>query len=242
MHVGRVNWLHMSRRTALLLACLALALGLFIAADGADAVASLVEAALVGDTAPAVPTVAQAPPQDLPEPWPPALGQPYPDLQLLDRDGQPVRLSQWRGQAILLEPVGMTCPACQGFSGANEIGAFPGAQVQRSAWAIERLLENWGDGVEIGTPGLVYVQVLLYDMKMGPPGPDDAAAWDEHFDISGRGGHVLVPSRDLRHRDTYRLIPGFQLIGRDFVLRRDASGHHPVHSYSELLGAIRPLL
>ncbi len=41
----------------------------------------------------------------------------------------------------------------------------------------------------------------------------------------------------------YNLIPGFQLIDRDFVLRYDASGHHPRDSlWDDLLPAIPRLL
>lgn len=177
-----------------------------------------------------------------PNVWPPALGRTYPDLELLDRDGNPVRLSKWQGKVILLEPVGMDCPACQGFAGANDIGAYGGAGVQKSAWAIEKLLQGWGNGVELGDRDLVYVQLILYDLHRGPPTPEDAALWDDHFSVSERHGHVLVPKGDLRNRASFALIPGFQLIDRDFVLRYDASGHQPRHGYDELLGAMGGML
>ena len=51
--------------------------------------------------------------------WPPRLGEPYPDLTLIDQTGQPVRLSSFKGSVILIEPVGMTCSGCQAFSGAH---------------------------------------------------------------------------------------------------------------------------
>jgi cytochrome oxidase Cu insertion factor (SCO1/SenC/PrrC family) len=39
--------------------------------------------------------------------WPPQLGQPYPDLELVDQTGQKTRLSSFKGKVILIEPVGM---------------------------------------------------------------------------------------------------------------------------------------
>ena len=45
--------------------------------------------------------------------WPPKIAEPYPDLQLIDQTGKTVKLSSFKGKVILLEPLGMTCPACQ---------------------------------------------------------------------------------------------------------------------------------
>ncbi len=36
--------------------------------------------------------------------WPPSVGQPYPDLKLMDEEGKTVSLSQFKGKVILLEP------------------------------------------------------------------------------------------------------------------------------------------
>lgn len=40
--------------------------------------------------------------------WPPQPGHAYPDLELVDQTGRPVRLSSFKGRVILVEPVGMT--------------------------------------------------------------------------------------------------------------------------------------
>lgn len=232
----------MTRRAAVLLAVFFLLLGALWALDGDDALVALAETAVERTESPRTTPGADRP--DLepirPAVWPPALGQRYPDVSLLDRDGEPVRLSGWQGEVLLIEPVGMTCPACQGFSGGNELGGYGGVKVPESVWSVERLLERYGEGVDLDD--VVFVQLLLYDMGMGPPTPAAAAAWDDHFGISERGGHVLVPDGDLRNRATYDLIPGFQLVDRDFVLRWDASGHSPTHRTSELLGGLRQVL
>ncbi|MDH3285081.1 MAG: hypothetical protein OEQ13_10100, partial [Acidobacteriota bacterium] len=62
--------------------------------------------------------------------WPPVVGERYPDLELLDQTGRRMRLSELSGRPILLEPVGMSCPACQAFSGAHRDGVGPFGDVR----------------------------------------------------------------------------------------------------------------
>ncbi len=40
--------------------------------------------------------------------WPPELGKPYPDLELVDQTGKKVRLSSFKGKVLLIEPIGMS--------------------------------------------------------------------------------------------------------------------------------------
>jgi len=44
--------------------------------------------------------------------WPPEVGEPYPDATLIDQEGNPVKLSSFKGSVLLIEPIGMTCAAC----------------------------------------------------------------------------------------------------------------------------------
>src|SRR5688572_24202884 len=59
-----------------------------------------------------------------PTKWPPEKGQAYPDLTLIDQEGTPTRLLDFKGKVILVEIVGMSCPACVAFSGGQRSGAF----------------------------------------------------------------------------------------------------------------------
>ena len=54
--------------------------------------------------------------------WPPKLGEPFPNLELVSHTGDTVRLSDFQGKVVLVEPIGMTCAACNAFSGARERG------------------------------------------------------------------------------------------------------------------------
>ncbi|MCP4660938.1 MAG: hypothetical protein GY856_36520 [bacterium] len=181
----------------------------------------------------------------MPEPWPPQVGRPYPDLELLDRHGESLRLSSFQGKVILVEPIGMNCPACNGFVGGNKpgVGGFNGMRPEKGAVSLHEMLHRRAPEVDLGDVGIVFVHLLLYDYQMGPPDPEDAWDWDAHFRVAEQDGLVVVPNRDLRGPAAYNLIPGFQLIDRDFVLRYDATGHNPRDSlWDELLPAIPHLL
>lgn len=177
-------------------------------------------------------------------PWPPELNQPYPDLELIDQEGTAFKLSALKGKIILLEPIGMTCPACQAFAGGYKYGAFGNGFVGGGvSSSIEELLPLYTNGIYLPHRDIILVQLLLYDMAMGPPKPQDAKAWAEHFNM--RLGHnkiVAVSPYDLRNQASYNLIPGFQLIDQDFVLRSDSTGHHPQHNLYEYLLPMVPLL
>ncbi len=55
--------------------------------------------------------------------------------------------------------------------------------------------------------------------------------------------YVVFSERDLRGDASYNMIPGFQLIDRDSILRKDSTGHQPRHNlWKELLPEVRRLL
>jgi len=196
--------------------------------------------ALIGTLAPAwtgcgTDTAAIAPAGGVPgaveSMWPPQLGEPYPDLTLTDPDGRAVALSSFKGRVILLEPIGMSCAACQAFAGANRArpGPFGGMRPQEGLQSIEEYVEQYAGGVRLDDPRLVYVQLLLY----GPsarraPTLGEARRWADHFGAPGSPRPVvLVGHEHLVGRASYDMIPGFQLVDRDFVLRADSTGHRP---------------
>jgi hypothetical protein len=210
----------------------------------------LVLAALVASGCARDETVAaQAPalvyrPAVAPEPWPPRLGEPYPDLQLVDQTGRPFTLSSLKGSVILLEAIGMTCPACQAFAGAHRVGSFGPVEPAGGMQSIDELVPQYAKGVTFPSKDLVLVQLLLFDMKLGPPSVDDARAWAEHFHRDRtRFQVVLAGGPGLHNQASYDMVPGFQLIDRNFVLRSDATGHRPHDSlYRDLLPLVPTLI
>ncbi len=176
--------------------------------------------------------------------WPPKLGQHYPDLQVIDHHGTKRRLSDFAGKVLLVEPVGMNCPACNAFAGAQVNGGFNGLTPQDGLASIERYLPDYAGGVTLGEGDLVLIHLLLYDFFMEAPDVEDARMWAEHFGLDQRTNvHVVVSARDMRGRASFDMVPGFHLVDRQFRLRKDSTGHRPRHNlFTELLPEIPSLL
>ena len=65
---------------------------------------------------------------------------------------------------------------------------------------------------------------------------EEARRWAEHFGVTRPNHHVLYGDSRFINTGSYNMIPGFQLVDRDFVLRSDSSGHNPKHNlWKELL-------
>ncbi|MGH1456246.1 MAG: peroxiredoxin family protein [Alphaproteobacteria bacterium] len=175
--------------------------------------------------------------QNMPNPWPPVVGQRYPDLELIDPDGGRFRLSQLRGKVIIIEPTGMNCPACQAFSGAHEYGAYENNPVQEYVESVRAVFPRYANGLKLPNRDIIFVQLLLYDMKLGKPTVHDALKWAQHFNIyQVPNYYVAVAVDDLRGDVSFNMIPGFQLIDQNFILRADSTGHRPkADLYSELI-------
>ena len=179
--------------------------------------------------------------------WPPRVGERYPNLRLLNSLGERIALESLAGKIILVEPIGMDCPACNAFAGANRRGSsgFRGVKPQAGMPSIEEMLEKYAGGVSLSDDGIALVHLLLYRPgRDGPPSVEMARLWAKHFGIEeSENMLILVSEPYLIGPASYNMIPGFQLIDADFVLRFDSSGHHPTHDlWRELLPAIPSLV
>lgn len=179
--------------------------------------------------------------------WPPRVGERYPNLRLLNSRGERVALESLVGKVIIVEPIGMDCPACNAFAGGNRPGAsgFQGVKPQGGLPSLEELLETYAGGISLSDDRIALVHLLLYRPgRNGPPKVETARLWVEHFGIEeSEDMLVLVGEPYLIGSASYNMIPGFQLIDADFVLRFDASGHHPKHNlWRELLPAVPSLV
>ena len=87
-------------------------------------------------------------------------------------------------------------------------------------------LSNYAGGADLHDPDLVVVSLLLFGPDMKRPSLEDARRWSEHFGIDEHPNHhVLIGHPKLFGKQTRSMVPGFQLIDRDFVLRQDAAGN-----------------
>lgn len=177
--------------------------------------------------------------------WPPQLGELYPDLELLNASGERVSIASLKGRVILVEPIGMDCPACNAFAGGNRpgVGGFQGASSQQGLPSVDEALRRYA-GVDPDDSRLVHAQLLLYDMgRRGAPTPELGRRWAEHFGVRGPNRLVLIGEPYLIGPASYAMIPGFQLVDREGRLRFDSTGHRPQHDlWRELLPALAGLL
>ncbi len=166
--------------------------------------------------------------------WPPQLNKLYPEMEFIDQAGDKLKLSDFKGKVIVVEYVGMNCPACQSLSGADnpKIGPFEGNDTQKGLWTLDESFKYYTSGISLFDDRIVFIQILLYDMKMGAPTPDDAKRWAKHFGFSkAKHRYVAVPPWDLRNNDSYNLIPGCHLVDKNLILRADSAGHSPKHNF-----------
>jgi len=184
--------------------------------------------------------------------WPPQVGYAYPDLQLYNSNGKLFRLSDHRGKVVIIEPIGMSCPACNAFAGAGEGGViangFGGTVPQPGVLSFEASVKRNGKGVSLDDPNLLYIHLLLFNLRMQAPTVEDARLWSQHFKLNGRPNHVVLagdPALLLpkHYPATYKMIPGFQLLSRNLALEVDSSGHAPKHNlYTRLIPRIKRFL
>ncbi|WP_145057078.1 thioredoxin domain-containing protein [Adhaeretor mobilis] len=176
--------------------------------------------------------------------WPPKLNETYPDFQLIDQEGTPTRLSEFKGKIILLEPIGMPCKACQAFSGGHERGGFRDIPPQPGLPSIEEAARKYG-GFDLSDDRIVKIRLLLYSLAMRAPTAEDARAWAEHFGLERAKNEIVLAGLPSMIGDaSYRMIPGLQLIDQEMVLRADGTGRsHQQHDlYRELLPGVRKML
>jgi hypothetical protein len=156
--------------------------------------------------------------------WPPRLNEPYPDLELLDQNGVPTRLRDFRGKIVLVEPIGMSCPACQAFCGGHQVGGFRGIKPQAGLPSIKEAARTHGR-FDLSDDRIVKVYLLLYGMDMQAPSPRDAKAWADHFGLDRSKNEIVLAGLSTMISDqSYAMIPGLQLIDQDFILRVDCTG------------------
>ncbi|MFT7643305.1 MAG: hypothetical protein ACI9G1_005070 [Pirellulaceae bacterium] len=172
----------------------------------------------------------------------PQVGSPYPDLELLDQNGSVTRLSDFKGKTIVIEPFGSRCPACIAFSGGHRKGGYRGMLPQRNLKSFEQYAKQYG-GVDLGRDDIVFVQLFLYDHEMQPPNLREVKRWADHFDFKRSEYNVVLQgTAELQTELTKSMVPGFQLIDRNFVLRADSTGHKPQHNfYTEFILMLKDL-
>jgi hypothetical protein len=110
-----------------------------------------------------------------PKTWPPQKSKAFPDFSFVDSNGESASFASLRGKWVLVEPIGMNCPACQAFSGAHKKGNLGGIPPQGGLDSLEEYLTQ--ASVDIRDEHIHLVQLLLYDLQMKAPTLEDAKLW-----------------------------------------------------------------
>lgn len=174
-----------------------------------------------------------------PPPWPPEKYRAYPDFELLNQDGKTVRLSDFAGRILLVEPIGMSCPASLALAGGHRYGPLQRVAPQANIDALEDYARQYA-GVDLNDPRIFRVQILLFNAEMQPPTPADLQDWVRHFRIPDYGNRVvLAGTAAMATAEGHKLVPGVQLVDQRFLLRADATGESP---QDNLIHKLLPLL
>lgn len=178
--------------------------------------------------------------------WPPQLNQRYPDLTLTDLNGELVKLSSLHagGKVLLIEPVGLSCKACQAFAGGHRVGGLFGHAPQPGLRSMSEYIKLYGRSGDLKNENLVMVQILFY----GPDGDNrcptlaEARQWAKHFQRFSPNTVFLLADESLIGPDTRKMIPGFQLVDKQFVLRSDAGNPPRQDVFKTLIPQISTVL
>lgn len=183
---------------------------------------------------------------NFPDPWPPVMNKSFPEISLVDSNGQSFKLSDFSGKVIIVEYVDMNSPLSHSYSGAKTKGTYGGTRhtFDESTQSLEDMVvkENAGQ-LALPHPDIIVLKVVIYNEAGQQAKPEDAQAWAQHFGLTRENNYIVaVPEKDIRGYDTNQLIPGFQLIDKDFLLRVDSSGANPKHSLQFRLVTLIPTL
>jgi len=186
------------------------------------------------------------PNQNLPSPWPPVMNAAFPDIPLIDSSGAELKVSDFKGKVIIVEYIDMTSPVSHSYSGAKARGPYGGARhtFDESVSSLEETVSKENQGqLSLPNPDIIVIKIIVFNEAGQQAKVDDALAWAGHFGFTRENNYIVsVPQKDLRDKLTDKIVPGFQLIDKQFLLRVDSAGPEPKHSLQFRLVTMIPTL
>ncbi|MDH5721730.1 MAG: hypothetical protein OEY94_00185 [Alphaproteobacteria bacterium] len=171
---------------------------------------------------------------NLPVPWPAQMNTEYPDFEVIDQDGRQFKISSLRGKVILVEIIDMMNPVSLSYNGAAEYGLFGKAQgADQYEISLAKTIEKQMQGsFSLPHAEVIVLKLIVYNQEGTQPNAMDAESWANFYRLKKEDNYyVVVPAKDFRGEETDRIVPGYQLIDRDFNLRVDAAGPAPKHNF-----------
>lgn len=171
--------------------------------------------------------------ENYPKPWPPAMNQTYPDYELVDHEGKQFKISDHQGKIVIIEMVDVFSPLSLAYSGAAQYGLFGKADsFDQYAKSIGALLAEQSEGAKsLPHPEVVTIKVIINGAEGGQATVNDAEKWAEFYRLSKENNVIVaVPVKDMRGKTTDGIVPGYQLLDKEMVLRVDAAGPVPKHN------------
>lgn len=178
----------------------------------------------------------------LPQGWPPTLDKTYPDLNLIDQNSSFFKLSSLKGGVIVIIPIAMNNMHSVAFENVSQYGSFrniPSAQNKKS---IEQIIKKFTPTVKLPHVDLIFVHLLLFNEANTEASIQDAKQWAEHFKLRTHENHVVaVLAEKIPDYAAKQIIPGVQLIDKNFILRADSTGATPQQNLERILIPMIPL-
>lgn len=180
--------------------------------------------------------VAQGLPKNanLPVPWPPHMNSEYPDFEVIDQEGNQFKVSTLKGKVILIEMIDMMNPVSLSYNGAKEHGLIGKAESfdeYEDSLPIA-IKENGTGSFVLPNPEVIVLKLIIYNQDGTQPNSLDAENWANYYRLTKEDNYIVaVPVKDFRGDESKKIVPGYQLIDRDFNLRVDAAGPAPKHNF-----------
>ncbi len=170
---------------------------------------------------------------EIPYYWPPKMNHPYPDLELLDRDGRTFKLSDLKGYVIVMSYVDMSSPTSQAQAGAAVTGAYGITnEIDKYAEPFTQVVrKNAPNDFTLPNDVVLEIDVLVYAQDGSQATLADVDKWAEHFDLDLEHGIIVaVPKKDIRGEEVQIILTGYQLVDQHKMLRVDSAGMEPKHN------------
>ena len=171
---------------------------------------------------------------NLPVPWPAGMNAEYPDFEVIDQEGNQFSISSLKGKVILVEIVDMMNPVSLSYNGAAEYGLFGKAEsADQYEVSLAKTIEKQTQGsFSLPNEEVIVLKLIVYNQEGTQPSAIDAENWANFYRLKKEDNYfVVVPAKDFRSDETDKIVPGYQLIDRDFNLRVDAAGPAPKHNF-----------